>query len=207
MSEYESKTKIKTLPKKYYDAGFNNYNFKPDSKDSIIRDTCWDYANGISEKPCLVLTGKVGTGKTHLAVAIAKNIPEKISDGGYKSKKEGYKTYQTKQKSVVRFLIADELFAQFNDLAYEQKSKLDFIKGILLSDLIIIDDLGVANFSPAKQENLYLLINRIYLEEKRMILTTNFTMEQLDKVDARIPSRLAEMSKIILFDQKDYRKR
>ena len=84
---------------------------------------------------------------------------------------------------------------------------MNFVKDLLLCDMIIIDDLGIANYTPAKQENLYLLINRIYLEEKRMVFTTNFTMEQLEKLDPRITSRLAEMSKILLFTEQDYRKK
>lgn len=193
ITDFISKTKIDELPKRYFSKGFSNL-VDVDEDFMQKKQICLDYANGKLDEKCLVLAGGVGGGKTHLAVAVAKNIPEKLN-------------YGMKIKSFVRFLVADELFTMFNDLVFRKESKIDFINNILLADLIVIDDLGIANFTPAKQENLYLLINGIYLKEKRLILTTNFTMEKLSAYDERITSRLTEMSKMLLFKQKDYRKK
>ena len=190
-NDYESRSTIFNLPKKYYDKTYSNFETKTD-KLAIIKNKCYDYALGRLEKRSLIMVGNVGSGKTHLAVMIAKNLPNVLGTHG-------------ERKQIVKFINADEMFTMFNDLVHEKKSKLEYINELLLCDLLIIDDLGVANYTPAKQENLYLLINRAYLDEKRIIITTNFTLEQLAKFDERVVSRLVEMAEIIRFTDKDYR--
>jgi DNA replication protein DnaC len=73
-------------------------------------------------------------------------------------------------------------------------------------DLVVIDDLRVQNFSPAKQENLYLIINRAYLDNKRLLITTNFEIEELEKIDVSITDRLVEMAELMKFEGESFRK-
>lgn len=190
--EFESKSKIFDLPKKYYDKTYSNFEDKTENL-KVKKEKCYEFAKGETEKKSLVMTGSVGSGKTHLAVMIAKNLAKVQSSlGGFR-------------ESTVKFTVADELFTKFNDLVFEKKSKMDFIDELLRNDLLIIDDLGVANYTPAKQENFYLLINRAYLDQRRLLITTNFTLDELAKFDERIISRLVEMAIILKFDEKDYR--
>lgn len=190
-NEFESKSKIFDLPKKYYDKQYSNFNEDTEELKSI-KDKCYKFAKGETDKKSLVMTGTVGSGKTHLAVMIAKNLSKVTGINGIR-------------EATVKFCVADELFTKFNDLVYEKKSKMDFISELLRNDLLIVDDLGIANFSAAKQENLYLLVNRAYLDKKRILITTNFTLEQLAEYDERIISRLTEMSIVLKFDTEDYR--
>lgn len=190
-NDYVSKSKIQDLPKKYWEKTYSNFEtLNNDLKNKL--KICYDYACGKLEKTSLVMTGSVGSGKTHLAVMIAKNMKNIVGAYG-------------ERQAFVRFCVADELFVKFNDLFVIGKSKNDFIDELLRNDLLIIDDLGVANFTPAKQENLYLLVNRAYLEEKRILVTTNFTLEQLKKLDERIVSRFLEMGTILKFNHSDFR--
>lgn len=187
---------IDKIPVLYKDKGFKN--FVADGDLALKKQTCLDFAQGKLEKKSLILCGKVGAGKTHLAIAIAKNYsrPRDITMA------EEIKRSQT---FSIKMIDADEFFWLLNNLSSTGKSKLEFIKNILYNDLVIIDDLGIANFTPAKQENLYFLINKCYQNNSPIVITTNFTMEELEKVDARIPSRLNEMATILSFDFNDYR--
>jgi DNA replication protein DnaC len=189
--ELRTNSKIYDLPDQYFDKTFSNFNAYSENLLNK-KELCYKFALGETEKKSVVMTGTVGSGKTHLAVMIAKNLPFINGTCG-------------KRPQTVKFCVADELFSMFNDLVYEKKSKLMFIKEQLRSDILIIDDLGIANFSKAKQENLYLLINRAYLDQKKLIITTNFTLEQLSDYDERIISRLIEMAIILKFNEKDYR--
>lgn len=187
---------IETIPNLYKAKGFKDFIAEGNLEDK--KQVCIDFAQGKLEKKSLILCGKVGTGKTHLTIAIAKN---------YFRPREIYMMEEIRgeQTFKIRMIDADEFFWLLNDIASSGKSKLDFINNLLHNDLVVIDDLGIANFTPAKQENLYVLINKCYQTNHPIIITTNFTMEELEKVDARIPSRLNEMATILSFDFNDYR--
>lgn len=164
-------------------------------ENEALVELCKKYFNYETEKKSLVLCGNVGAGKTRLAVAILRNLvalPHPFSSDGWR-------------KSSSIFLIADEFFQKLNDVV-RQSSKLDLINRFLMHDVCCLDDLSIENFTPAKQENLYLLINRAYVDDKRLIITTNFTMEQLKEIDPRIADRLKEMAHILLFKGKSFRK-
>lgn len=157
-------------------------------------DAVLDYALGKSEKECLVLCGNVGNGKTHLAISVLKNI-----------KPVRFNIRQEPITPTGEYVTADEFFCELNDSLIYKRSKLEIIKKYLSNDYLVLDDLGIKNFTEAKKENLYVLVNRAYLDKKRIIITTNFSMSDIEKIDERIASRLTEMSLIIHFGFKDYR--
>jgi len=185
---------VKNLPPLFANKGFNN--FVCEGKLKEIREKCWEFAKDETEKKSLVLCGKVGSGKTHLAIAVIRNAAT-------------YFDNETKKlsKGICEFVNANEFFTELNEKSTNYESKLDAIKKYLSNDILLLDDLGINNFTPAKQENLYLLINRAYLFQRRIIITTNFLMEDFDQFDKRIASRLSEMAHILVFDFPDYRKK
>lgn len=165
---------------------------------------CKDYFIKVDKS--LVLCGKVGTGKTRLAVSILRNLQpiEKeitVMKNIYGEEKKQIIT----QKAQALFIVADEFFQTCNDHISRGESKENYIKRCLSYDIACLDDLGIENFTPAKQENLYLFVNRAYLDERIIIITTNFTMEEMYDVDPRITDRLKEMSYILKFDGESFR--
>ncbi len=200
---------IDSLPLKFKDAGFKN--FVQSDENLRAYNTCLAFALGKTEKKSIMLTGKTGTGKTHLAIAILKNIPPvlkqfKISQirGTFQNEN---KFYDKLERSTGKFFVADEFFQELNDCARNSESKKNLIERYLNeNDIILIDELRAQNWSPAKQENLYFIINRAYLNQKRIILTTNFTMEEIAKIDRSIYDRLVEMAIIVSFNGKSFRK-
>ncbi|MBS3945292.1 MAG: ATP-binding protein [Melioribacter sp.] len=188
-----SRSNLIGLPKLFADKGFNNF----DCKNDFLKSTCNFcklFYQGETEKQSLVLCGNVGNGKTHLAIAILKNLIELPSN------------LHGSRKQNALFLVADEFFMLLNDAAFEKKSKLDLIKNWLNNEVVCLDDLGTYNMTSAKIENLYTFINHAYLENKRIIITTNFAMKEFDQYDKRIGSRLSEMAHIIAFQEQDFRK-
>ena len=189
--------KIHNLPKRFEACGFKNFKTYTDEL-KWLSDQCLQFAK--QGKGSLVMFGSVGSGKTHLAVAILKNLnPVKQTNALYSERPA---------KSI--FLVADEFFAEMNQAATTQKmDKNDVISKYFKNfDVILLDELRVKNFTEAKRENLYLFVNRAYLNEKSIIITTNFTPEQLEKVDEPTVSRLNEMADgFLLFTGKDFRLR
>lgn len=200
----QHKAVIDNLPARFEDKGFSNYKITENNKETY--EKCLAFYRGEAKKDGLVLLGKVGSGKTHLAVSVMKNLkPIKFQSqiskiGSAIQYRDGIRS----AKSV--FLTADEFFMELTDAQFVKKSKLDVMTNYLNSyDMVCLDDLGIKNFTPAKQENLYTFINRAYLDKKRIIITSNFLLEELAEKDERIPSRLNEMALILRFNDEDWR--
>lgn len=163
-------------------------------------EVAYRYAETFSERyengDGLYIEGTNGTGKTHLAGAIAlklinEGIPVicKTSSDLLLDIKKAYEDEHTKESAV-----------------------LDAYKGV---DLLIIDDLGKEQCSDWSMSNLYSILNDRYEDMKPTIITTNYGAEDLiraltpkgydnTKIVAII-SRLRETSTVITMAWADYR--
>lgn len=138
----------------------------------------------------LLFYGTPGLGKTFISSAIAKEMLDK-----------GY---------TVIYSGASRLFAAYDDYRFGRMTDTedfeDMLKLVYDADLLIIDDLGVEMHGPSSFQFLFDLINERLLSNKRMIISTNLTMEEISKVyTARITSRLFENFHCLRFVGKDIR--
>lgn len=203
-----SRPVLTNIPERFKEVGFTN--FEKTKENTVAYEECLKYAkqtNFEDGKNSLVLFGNVGTGKTHLAISIMKNLPMIPTKG--KTFKDGVEA----EVDIYRpargiFLIADEFFQELNDAVTSKCSKMEIMQGYLKNyDCICIDDLSVANYTEAKRENFYIFINRAYLDCKRIIITLNFSMKELKDCDPRVTSRLNQMAQVIEFAGSDFRKK
>ena len=144
----------------------------------------------------IIFYGPYGVGKTHLACSIANELLKM-------------------QKSVV-FGSTIKLFGiikkSYNNEIQENKSKI--ISEFINCDVLIIDDLGKEKPSEWVLEKLYYIINERYEHNKPIIITTNFTENQLidiftvgknkSSIEA-IMSRLNEICLTVKIFDNDYR--
>lgn len=119
----------------------------------------------------LVLMGSHGTGKTHLAVAIANF---RLDHG----------------RPAVFIVVPDLLdrlratFSPTSDVSYDE-----LFESARTAPLLILDDLGAHSSTPWAQEKLYQIFNERYNRRLQTVITTNLT---LDQMDARLRSRLGD---------------
>ncbi|HUE98884.1 MAG TPA: ATP-binding protein [Anaerolineales bacterium] len=130
-------------------------------------------AHGFSEKPkgWLVLLGGYGSGKTHLAAAIA-NYRAGLGDPPL---------------FVMVPDLLDHLRATFNphsNVAFDRR-----FDEIRTAPLLVLDDLGTQSMTPWVREKLYQLFNYRYNAELPTVITTS---DSLDEMDPRIRSRLLD---------------
>lgn len=206
----ECPPEIENLPEYFLDKDFSNFKgYNEAAKKKLV--SCKKFASNQTVRKSLVMFGDVGTGKTHLAVAILKTQAP-IYHNSYKVRsileEENGKQIVAFRSSKGLFLPADDFFADLYSAATQfHISKSAAIKKYLNYDFVLLDDLSPLNFTNAKAENLYSLINSFYLHKKRFIITTNFSLKQFDEFDPRITSRMAEMCEILKFENEDFRKR
>lgn len=130
-------------------------------------------AHTFSEKPkgWLVLMGGFGSGKTHLAAAIAN--------------------YRAGSGDPPLFVMVPDLldhlratFSPNSIVAFDRR-----FDEIRTAPLLILDDLGTQSMTPWVKEKLYQLFNYRYNAELPTVITTS---DSLDEMDPRIRSRLLD---------------
>ncbi len=138
----------------------------------------------------IFFTGSVGTGKTHLAAAIAN--------------------YLINEKMIpVKFGNISTLLSEVRDTynSESEKTEADVIKVLSNVQLLIIDDLGKEKATEWTNNIIYTIINNRYENYKPTVVTTNLSIKELDsKLGDATTSRIIEMCEGIKMDGMDYRK-
>lgn len=136
----------------------------------------------------LVLSGPVGVGKTHLAVAIAQHAIEQNSMAAY--------------FAAVPDLM-DHLRASFSPSSEEGYDER--FEEIRTAQLLVLDDLGTENATPWAKEKLYQIINHRYVERLPTVITTNV---EVRNIDDRIASRMLDyrLATFVEIDAPDFRR-
>lgn len=166
-------------------------NKSPLENIEIIKKMSMEFCDNIkSEKQKnLLFTGNTGLGKTFLSNCIAKDVIEKGLNV----------VYQT--SPILMDQILDYKFSY--DKTNEQKEKYNKIFNV---DLLIIDDLGTETMNNNKFTELFNIINTRLLNNKKMVISTNLSLNDLyNRYDERILSRLIGNFNICKFIGEDIR--
>lgn len=181
------------IPKKHLSKSLDN--FKGNSK---IVKICKNYSLDVIDS--LLLTGCCGSGKTHLAVAILREM--------VRNDLIGYERLSGAKMKGAAFITAPELLFEirqsFQDSSDTEEG--DIIEKYTKIPFLILDDLGAEKATEWTITTLYLIIDRRNREERHTIFTTNLSLAEIEtQLSARIASRLADC-KIIQLKMPDYRK-
>lgn len=136
---------------------------RPDRQESDVMNRPW--------LEWLVFLGSHGTGKTHLAAAIAN--------------------YRIDHHRAAIFLVVPDLldrlratFSPSSDTTYDE-----LFEGARSAPLLILDDLGAHSSTPWAQEKLYQILNERYNRRLPTVITTNLT---LDGMEGRLRARIGD---------------
>ncbi len=143
----------------------------PKKRMTQIFKLCREYTIGFDpqKSESLLFMGNTGIGKTHLSLAIVKEL---LSQGFNVVYGSAYNLFSE---------MESEHFGEHTNKRYEQA---------ISCDLLVIDDLGSEFVSPFIQTLLYNIVNTRLLAHKPTIVNTNLTVAQIgERYSPRVASR------------------
>ena len=154
------------------------------------------------------IIGKIGTGKTHLAVGITKHL---IINKGVACLFYDYRE------------LLKEIQNSYN--AAVQTTELDVLRPVFETHVLVLDELGAVKPTEWVWDTVSLILNTRYNNNRTTIITTNFEDQPAagakwvrfwraaatraetlgDRIGERMRSRLHEMCRIIKMEGEDFR--
>ena len=210
------------IPPRFRHCSFHNYYPKPGNDSQYFAHSL--ASRLVDDYPAvdvgLLLMGPVGVGKTHLAVAILKELIEK----------KGVSCLFYESGSLLK-AIQDS----YNPIS--QTSETRVLAPVYQAEVLVLDELGASVPTNWVRDTLYQIINTRYNNKKLTIFTTNYldvprvekseetestsrsfskkrdserirsltTLE--DQIGTPLRSRLYEMCKKVMIEGEDFRKR
>ena len=182
------------IPARFADRHFADYAATIPGQ-RIALGVCRAFADAFPEKvkagSSLVLTGSPGTGKTHLACAVANEVMEQH--------------------------LASALFATVaSALRYvkdtyrkdSERSERDALRRLTSPDLLILDEVGVQLGSEHEKLLMFEVLNTRYQELRPTILISNLSGAELETfLGQRVMDRYRECGSVLAFDWDSYRGR
>lgn len=195
------------IPRRYEHCTLDAYEIQSDShREAHHAATDWVERWPLVEHG-LLFVGRPGTGKTHLAVGIAREIIRRAQS----------RVVFREQRELMK-----EIQSTFD--AGSTRSEGDVLRPVLESEVLVLDDLGAGRTTAWARDVLHDLLVQRYNDRRPVILTTNHpTGEDVDEggekstgpMDAltlrdrlgdALMSRIYEMCRIVLLEGRDYRR-
>lgn len=180
------------IPPRFAGKTFDNYTADNEQRARALK-TCREYAEQFDarqdEGPSLILCGRPGTGKTHLACAIADYL---IHNGKFAVFSRVFDAVRTIKSTWAK---------------NSEMTEAEAIRSFISPDLLILDEVGVQFGSESEMLFLFEIINGRYEAVKPTVIISNLPIGELKNfIGERVMDRLREGGgKYIAFDWDSFR--
>ncbi|WP_051919488.1 ATP-binding protein [Basilea psittacipulmonis] len=163
--------RIANIPERYINKNFDN--FVVNSPEQLqAKEICQVFANEFKDHVgrSLIISGGVGAGKTHLALAILNTLIDRYLDG--------ISCYFTTVTDVANRI--KDSWERRKGVDY-QETEWDIMRKLEKPSLLVLDEVGI-NDSDFEKSRLFSLINSRYNANKATILVTNLEIKELSNL-------------------------
>ena len=194
------------IPRRYENCTLDNYEVHHPSQDDALKISKKFVKNFPAQDIGLLYIGPCGVGKTHLAVAVIRELI---------LKKGAYCVFYD-----FRELIRDIQNSYTPD---SEVSETEILAPVFNCDVLVLDELGAKRPTAWVEETIFYIINSRYNQKRVTLFTSNYLdLEEepdrreayykkgdeslVDRIGVRLRSRLYEMCKVVNIAGEDYRK-
>lgn len=177
------------IPRRHFSSSFENYELEY-TVQKFSCDLLIDFVSNFNKKKCgnLIMLGREGTGKTHLACAILKLLWQKGMRVRY----------------INSFDLCSLFVENWKNTNFYERNEIDNFASY---DLLVIDEYGLYDQNERHKNYVDRVLLKRYEEKKPTIIISNLIKEQfISNVGFRLWSRLNEDELNVLeFMWHDYR--
>ena len=185
---------VAMIPKRYIDKGFDTYkaiNFNQEKALGFCKEYVENFLSISKIGTSALFLGNPGTGKTHLAAAIASEVIKRYNKTAL---------FVTTQKAIR--LVKDTWRNGSNS------TESEVLKSFVVPDLLVLDEVGVQYGTDSERNILFDIFNDRYEMRKPVIVISNLNLNDVEYcLGNRVIDRLREDGgRVVHFDWESKRK-